>query len=365
MESILIFPLCQEGIGRSGNLGRYLGLTNAFADLAKYFNAVLRMMRSRPRGTVSTPAVPLPASSSPDCRATDAAIMIAITEACFQDEQLSMDSDEDKVRLLLAAYLTAYGFTTAFAAVVGIPPLQWTSAYKDHLYTCLCSAHALGIQVMNVGITAQSFRSFAASSKTAAKAIIKKIINDLRSMHARAAKINPAILSEKGARWRLTKLLAGKCTPRAGYTMCHAVQLAVGLKIFGAKYRPALWEPIAFGGGTVASLSYLTKIEAARLSNSPALVRIVLDILKEKLRKKRGLAFLRNEDIYEVSVQICQWGKDSYSTEPCTHNIYRTGLTSKNASEADSSYLTKRQLSTLAKDAIDDVQAWKRKRISY
>ena len=36
MESILIFPLCQEGIGRSGNLGRDLGKTNASADLAKY-----------------------------------------------------------------------------------------------------------------------------------------------------------------------------------------------------------------------------------------------------------------------------------------------------------------------------------------
>ena len=221
--------------------------------------------------------------------------------------------------------------------------------------------------MMNVGITAQSFRSCKASSKTAAKPMIKRIISDLRSMHARAAKIDPTILREKGARWRLTKLLAGKCAPRAGYTMCHAVQLAVGLKIFGANYRPALWEPIAFGGGTVASLSHLTKIEVARLRNCPALVRIALGILQGELSKQRGLALLRNEDIYEVSVQICQWGKDAYSTEPCTHNIYRAGLTSKNASEADSSYLTKRHLATLAKDAIDDVQAWKRKRqrISY
>ena len=115
--------ISKRGITDSGNMERALRASCAFENLASYCCNVRKMMAGRPTSSVTTPAVPMPAYTDISCRATDVAVMVDILSTSFDEAGLSRTSSVDIVRLLMAAFLTALGFTSAFAAVIGIPPL--------------------------------------------------------------------------------------------------------------------------------------------------------------------------------------------------------------------------------------------------
>ena len=155
---------------------------------------------------------------------------------------------------------------------------------------------------MNVSITSQSFMSHVRMNRRKAGSMIRRIIGILKKMHSRARKVDYKILSTNGARWLLSRALAGPNTPRHGYAMCHALELAVSLRVFGEQYVPAYWEPVAYGGGTCKALEHLTGVNVGTLMRSPALVRILLEVVRCALSTKRGLAFVKTLDLSLIHI---------------------------------------------------------------
>ena len=75
--------------------------------------------------------------------------------------------------------------------------MKWTAAYSGSLTRAFFAAYQSDVQVMNIGITWQSFHSFVGGTATAARACIKQVVRIMRTVHGAVMEIDDSILEKK------------------------------------------------------------------------------------------------------------------------------------------------------------------------
>ena len=157
--------------GERHNICRNLRKNLLFLDFCDYLRSVLRLRRGRAAAITCAPAVPIPAATNAGFRALDVALMIGILQENMKKAHIFVHKPHHRLRVLAACMMLAFGFTSAWAAVITnpFPEVPWTARYGNELRVALEGARCAGIQVMNTGIAAQSFSSVLGLSAAAAR----------------------------------------------------------------------------------------------------------------------------------------------------------------------------------------------------
>ena len=350
----------ERGIAQRGNLVRDTLQRNTFLQFCRYVACAKRLWSNRPRGTVTAPFVPLNPAG-----ANDVALMLSIINQNAADSEVVVTSGAGRRRLMAAALMTAVGFTTAFAVVVGIPPLVWDAAYQQRLSNMLFASHCDRLQVMNTGIQWQTGWSFCCLQKTVARRKIRQIVALLRALHASLMAVSDAWLDSntRALRWKLALALEVGHVPTDGYTMSHGLQLANYLGCLSASGRTnaALpGEKICVRSGLAGGLAALFGFDIERV-RAPAVARLLLETLTQLMPKSGSRVIF--PDVYELGVIVCQWCKDEHADAVGVHDVFSRGLTSSGAAAAGNNFWTKRKLSELTDAALAEGLRLKRMRL--
>ena len=317
-------------------------------------------------GTEGDPALPIVLAPGvlywPD---KNDAQTLSIINQNAADSEVVVTSGAGRRRLMAAALMTAVGFTTAFAVVVGIPPLVWDAAYQQRLSNMLLASHCDRLQVMNTRIRWQSMWSFCCLQKRVARRKIRQIVALLRALHASLMAVSDALLdsSTRALRWKLALELEVRHVPTDGYTMSHGLQLANYLGCLsgpGQTYATLPGEKICVGGGLAGGLAALFGFDIERV-RAPAVARVLLETLTQLLPKSGSRMFF--PDVFELGIIVCEWNKAEHADAVGVHDVFSRSLTSSGAAAAGEHVWTKRKLSVLTDAALAEGLRLKRMRI--
>ena len=217
-----------------------------------------------------------------------------------------------KIRLLSASFGATIGWTSKWVAVIGLPPIKWSSFYRARLIFRMMKAWDNGEQLFNTAIQACLGRSMiGCSSRAVALRRARAAASILREIISVASRAMEAIdnleafvkvLGEvRGIRWN-------------GYAMSLGLALFANL---GGIPRRAAPRILPMARGTARGLAQLGNLQPNLFFANRARAMLCLALVEKVIRDRWGsfgpnVRYPAGITVGVLKEQLCNWSRDGY-----------------------------------------------------